>query len=325
MASLPVNPSTAEFSLPSESDNRAALPQPNTARGWQAAMAPAAVPLEKQTIVTQQPVFSPQAQKLGEALAAANRPDLALGIASKVLMKEPEKPHVFGSPETGYYGLTSGQQQPTELVKGVGRRESTPPRPYFGEQGDQGVSSYCDPTNPKAVGGWVTEKTPLGAKPARQMSPEEQALSNARLRNEQARTGLIGAQTGAARSESDLRMQRLQNLKELASKASDPKTTTGQLSSSLNALLRERDSVAADEYSAEEKADLNSAIKGIRSRLAELGRTQGAQSAQPAAAAATPPGKPIGKTKDGKIVYESTEIDPRTGKPRRYVADDAAY
>src|SRR6185295_17443088 len=103
MASLPVNPSTAEFSLPSESDNRAALPQPNTARGWQAAMAPAAVPLEKQTIVTQQPVFSPQAQKLGEALAAANRPDLALGIASKVLMKEPEKAHVFGSPETGYY------------------------------------------------------------------------------------------------------------------------------------------------------------------------------------------------------------------------------
>ena len=50
--------------------------------------------------------------------------------------------------------------------------------------------------------------------------------------------------------------------------AGDPRSTLGQLSSSLNALVRERDSF---ETSDQERPEINQAIRAIRSRLAEAG------------------------------------------------------
>src|SRR5690349_17588563 len=73
VAAQPVDAGTAEFSLPDD--------QPLPTRP-----APAAIPLQKQTTTTQQPVFSPTEQKLGEALMTAQRPDAALSILAQRLM-----------------------------------------------------------------------------------------------------------------------------------------------------------------------------------------------------------------------------------------------
>lgn len=307
VAAQQVNPSTASYEMPDTADNQAAVPQRNSAQSWRTAMAgavPSSVPLERVIKTSEKPIFSPQAQKLGDALINAGRGDALLPIIARQVIKEQQAPHTFGNAELGMFRLDENGQ-PVPLVPGVGRREATPPRPVFATQGGEGVQSVYN----KDTGQWETQRAPLTAAPARQMSPEEADLQRARLRNEQARTGLIGAQTQNARSESDVRVQRLQNLKELASKANDPRTTAGQASAALNALLRERDSLEADFYSPEEKQNLNDAIKGIRNRLAELGRSQGAQG-QPAAAnpndplGIRPPGKAVGKTRSGQLVYE---------------------
>jgi len=74
----------------------------------------------------------------------------------------------------------------------------------------------------------------------------------------------------------------------------------------MNALIRERDSIETPE---EDKPVINDAIRAVRSRLADIGKNP--NGAQPAAAApqptAAPPGKPIGRTKDGKTVYQGAD------------------
>lgn len=138
---------------------------------------------------TSKPLFDPAHQKLGAALEAMNRPDLAVGLAERMMSRQPEKPHIFGSPETGYYGMGSQDQDPRQLVPGVGRREPTPPRPVFGTQGGEGVSSNYN----KETGQWETSRTPLTAAPAHQLSPQDIALKEMQTRLNQVRIGTEGA------------------------------------------------------------------------------------------------------------------------------------
>lgn len=111
----------------------------------------------------------------------------------------------------------------------------------------------------------------------------------------------LESQIGSRAKENEERQARINKINSLVNISKDPKATAGQLSSAYNALIRDRDSIDTPE---EDKPVLNEAIRGIRNRLAELGRPPGGgqPAAQPTPAAA-PPGKPIGKTKDGKIVY----------------------
>ena len=295
VASMPVNPQTASFSMPSAPDDQGTPVAP--------------VPLEQQTTVSQKPVFSPQMQKLGEALAVSRNPSAALGIAERALTAKQQPMQHFGSPETGYYGVAPGETTATQLVPGVGRRPATLPRPVVSEYGT--MIPIKDPTTGEIT--WPSAPTPALSAPARQLSPEQSALEAAKLRTEQQRPGLIGAQTGAANaSASNSKAQagaataRASRLNNLAKTAADPRATTGQASAAMNALIRERDSIETPE---EDKPVINDAIRAVRSRLADIGKNP--NGAQPAAAApqptAAPPGKPIGRTKDGKTVYQGAD------------------
>ena len=68
------------------------------------------------------------------------------------------------------------------------------------------------------------------------------------------------------------RNARAKRINDLTKTANDPKATAGQLSSAYNALIRDRDSIETPE---EDKPVLNEAIRGLRARLAELGKTPG--------------------------------------------------
>ena len=177
VASMPqIDPQTAEFSMPSPPDDN-----------QRPSFAP--VPMEKQTTITQKPMFNAGHQKLGEALVSANRPDLAVSLLSQALNKEAVQPHTFGSAETGFYSLGPGQENATQQVPGVGRRQPTPPRPVVNEYGT--MIPTKDPTTGEYT--WPEQPTAAQAPPARQLSPEQKALEGAKLTTEKARPGLIGA------------------------------------------------------------------------------------------------------------------------------------
>lgn len=236
-----------------------------------------APPLPTYQATEQRPVFSDRDRRLGELAIEADRPELAFSL----LTREPRQPHTFGSAETGYYAM-GPDGQPQQVIPGVGRREPTPPRPVYTQMGGEGVRSVYNPQ----TGAWEESRQPLTPAPARQLGPEEKEFR--------------AAQTESARSESALRRQRIQNLQNNMAKANDPKATAGQLSSAYNALIRDRDSVETPE---EDKPVINDAIRQIRSRLAALGKDPNVQSA-PSGQPALPQGKPIGRTKNGKMAYE---------------------
>lgn len=70
-------------------------------------------------------------------------------------------------------------------------------------------------------------------------------------------------------SQIEVRRNRENRLKEATNLVKDPKVTLGQLSASLNALIRERDSLDTPK---EDKAEINLAINSIRRRMVELGK-----------------------------------------------------
>ena len=335
VASQPVNPNTAEYSMPDE--------QPNTTQSWRNAMAPASVPLQKQTTVSQQPLFNLAQQKLGAALSEANRPDLALGVAERALSRQPQAPHTFGNAELGMFRLDENGQ-PVPLVPGVGRRESTPPRPVIATQGGEGVQSVYN----KDTGQWETQRQPLTAAPARELSPQDQRLKDLQANLTIARTGEAGAATRTQNARTGEISARTERLKKLTDMANDPNASQEKLTTVRQGLLREKkiieDSVEYDSpENVQRLADINILLDDSRRRLAEMVRRGGGGGQQSGAAPQTPSDKPrlkfdaqgnpvkaippnwkaIGKDpKSGKIVYEDpSQIDPRTGKPRRYVAN----
>jgi len=300
VASMPVNPATASFEMPGVKEQT--IDDINPSQKLGDALAP--VPLEKQTTVTQKPAFSPQVQQLGDALVNARRPDMLLPMLTRELMRDPKLTSVRpGGSLVDEQGNVKYQAPPPPV------REATPPRPVFGTQGGEGVSSVYNPATKQ----WEVNRAPLTAAPARQLPPEESERVRAQTAVENARIPLIGAQMGAANaSASNSKAQagaataRASRLNNLAKTAADPRATTGQASAAMNALIRERDSIETPE---EDKPVINDAIRAVRSRLADIGKNP--NGAQPAAAApqpaAAPPGKPIGRTKDGKTVYQGAD------------------
>lgn len=79
----------------------------------------------------------------------------------------------------------------------------------------------------------------------------------------------------AQRTTRELNEIRIKRLKQTMELANDPKATLGQLSASLNALLRERDSI---DTPPEEKAEISQAIRVIRQRITEIGSKAGSKS-----------------------------------------------
>ena len=228
------------------------------------------------------PVFSPGQQKLGEALVAADQIGPAAQYAGGILGKESKPYNVSPGGR-----LVSPQGQELYAAPEAQQREQW--QQYTVDLGDRVETGLYNRTTGKRRSHGVT---PKGAALPRQVSPQEQELKGAQIQNIQ--------------SERNLREQRIKNLQASLDKVNDPKTTAGQLSAVYNALIRDRDAI---ETPKEDIPVINDAIRQIRSRLAELGKTP---SAQPAATPATqppttPPGKPIGKTRDGRVVYEAAD------------------
>jgi len=219
---------------------------------------------------TSKPAFTPAQQKLGEALSQANRPDLALGLIEKMMDRQRKLTQVRPGG-----ALVDEEGNVTYQAPAAPVRQPTPPRPVIGEHGTM------IPTQDPNTGQWTWPEKPTAslAAPARAISPEQKALEEAKLKTEQARPGLIGAQTGAANAQATAARARADRLATLAKTASDPKTTTGQASAAMNALIRERDSIETPE---EDKPIINDAIRAVRTRLAEIGRNpNGAPGAAP--------------------------------------------
>jgi len=277
VASMPVNPATASFEMPGVKEQT--IDDINPSQKLGDALAP--VPLEKQTTVTQKPAFSPQVQQLGDALVNAHKPDLLLPMLTRELMRDPKLTSVRpGGSLVDEQGNVK-YQAPAPPV-----REATPPRPVVGTQGGEGVTSVYNPQTKQ----WEIQRTPLTAAPARQLSPEAAALEAAKLRTEQQRPGLIGAQTGAARSESALREGRLSQLKEAAKIAKDPNSTLGQLASWGGHLERTLNSYETPE---EDKPAIIAQMKALRERGNQMTQQRApGGGAQPAAAAPPPAAAP---------------------------------
>lgn len=193
------------------------------------------------------PIFSPAQQKLGEALAASDRPELAVSIAERALSRQQQQPHTFGSPETGYYTV-GPNGEPINLVQGVGRRQPTPPRPVYATQGGEGVQSVYNPQ----TGAWEEKRTPLTPAPARQLSPEDAAVKRAQVAREA-------------------------RLQKLADQANDPKATREKLNTFYANLQREREHT----YDEDKIAEIDSIMNDVRSRLAEMARSGASEKARP--------------------------------------------
>ena len=222
---------------------------------------------------TSKPVFTPSQQKLGEALTQANRPDLALGIISRELFREPQQPHTFGSPETGYYTVHPDTGQPQQLIPGVGKREPTPPRPVDSAVGGTRVSRVYNPVR----GQWETTETPLTAAPARELSPEQKRLMGAQ-------TASAEASAVNARAEAGLRNQRRQDLVNAANDINNPKTDKNRLTTIYSGLLRRYDQLnkADPDEGTEDYADLQNVkvlIRSAEQRLQKEGGLTGNPSA----------------------------------------------
>jgi len=275
---------------------------------------------------TSKPMFNPQMQKLGEALAAANRPDLALGVAERALTAKQQPMQHFGSPETGYYGIAPGETTATQIVPGVGRRQPTPPRPVVGAYGTMVPSK--DPTTGEWT--WPSEPTPANEPPARQLSPEEATYYGARTGAANAAAGASRAHAGEAAAHTGEINQRTARLKALTEQLNNPKLTEEKATTIFSAAIRDREALlksgSDDPEDVQRLADANALVDSSRRRLAALQQQKAGPGAAPAPAApggggGPPNSKPIGML-NGKMTYESlTEKDPKTGKPKRFVAN----
>ncbi len=246
VASQPVNPSTAEFSMPQPDD--------------QVAAPPASVPLQKLTTTTQQPMYSPQAQKLGEALINARQPGLLLPTLMKEAIRDPKLTAVRpGGALVDEQGNLK-YQAPAAPV-----REPTPPRPVIGTQGGEGVTTIYNPVSKQ----WELQRTPLTAAPARLVSPEDKLLKGAE-------TNRANAQAGSATSERDLRQQRLKDLKQAANDINNPNASKDKITTAISVLVRQNEGYARmpPEEGTDEFADWQTVkhmLRGANARLDKLG------------------------------------------------------
>ena len=243
------------------------------------------------------PVFSPRLQALGKAVGEVD-PRAALSLATRGLQEKED--FKLGPGEAYYRGGEIVAERPA-----LPPRPTTPPRPVYHTAGGETIASVYNP----ATGGWDERRAPVAPAPAtppRELSDIERQNIQNQIDTRNARLGLERQNTTSQVSERNARITRLQNITQ---KASDPKATLGQLSSSLNALVRERDSIETPD---EDKQEIQTAIQAIRSRIAEVGG--GAAAGQ----GGTPSGMPDPKKHKGK-----TGTDTATGT--RYQSDGTKW
>jgi len=300
VASMPVNPATASFEMPGVKEQT--IDDINPSQKLGDALAP--VPLQKQTTVTQKPNFSPQVQQLGSALVNARKPDLLLPMLTKELIRDPKLTAVRpGGSLVDEQGNLKYQAPPPPV------RPATLPRPVVSEYGT--MIPVKDPTTGEIT--WPSAPTPALSAPARQLPPEESERKRAQTAVENARIPLIGAQTGAAnasasnsRAQAGAATERANRLRDLTNQLNNPKITEEKATTIYGTAIRDRQALAnsgsGDPEDVQRLKDANALVDSSRARLAEIQRQKGAPPP-----AAPPPGKPIGRTKDGKTVYQGAD------------------
>ncbi len=210
------DPNTANFSFPEPQST--SEPRLSDVYGDKALAPPAALP-NYQT-VEQKPLFSPTEKATYKALSDAGYGQLAATAITKKISGEKELVPVGRG---GLYDKTSGTIIPPAATP---TREPTPPRPVFGTQGRQAVSSVFNPETKQ----WETTKEPLTAAPARALSPEDKKLKEAQTQVDQARVNQIKKATeiagDAKRATVGQLAQALNSLNTAANLANDETETT---------------------------------------------------------------------------------------------------
>lgn len=223
-------------------------------------------------------ILSPAAQAYTQALLKAGDIQGAQAIVNRAMTQKPEAPQrhyeVKGAlinPET----LQPDYVAPPEAVKETWR-------PYNIDLGDRIESGVVSSTGRKAE----TVVRPKGRAPEKPESEIDTKIKNARL-----------DQIRQSTQESRAREGRIGRLVKIAG---SPKATLGQLSASLNALVRERDSFETPES---EKADIQDAIRIIREKI--IGRGTGKGTAVPTGADGAMEKMPDAGSHKGRIVRDT--------------------
>lgn len=205
-----------------------------------------AAPLPTYQKTEQVPMFPPHVQAYAQALLQAGDTQGAQALINRAMTQKPQAPprhyEVKGAlinPET----LQPDYVAPPEAVKETWR-------PYNIDLGDRIESGVVSSTGQKAE----TVIRPKGRAPEKPESELDTRIKNANLDRIRQSTQESRAREG--------RISRLVKI------AGSPKATLGQLSASLNALVRERDSFETPE---EERADIQEAIGIIRQKIIGMG------------------------------------------------------
>lgn len=245
-----MDPETTTYSKPSGERLSDVMPDPLAP--------PRPLPTFKST--EQKPVMTPVMQEYIRAVGAEN-PTAAATVLGRHLIKE-DKPPVAVRPGGALIDPRSGQvvyQAPAAPA-----REVTPPAPRFATQGGEAVDSVFDPVSKQ----WVTQRRPVTAAPARQLSPEQAALI-------QAQTGLVPARAAHLRAQTAQAAANAARMAETVKQLKDPNITKEKLTTMRAGLLREKDMLEkGPEHDAPENlqrlADINLLLDDSRQRLAAL-------------------------------------------------------